>query len=391
MPAAQIQIGEEKDDQRRADGRLDAGAPDALGLVLKTENLPPEAEVDADISEDRPGERRRGGKDQGAAHDEDDRQEQREQPGDADEDALVERQARPFVLIGVRLPEVDLRQRRRAQFRDIGDGRAGVERQAKYVGVDLVLALGRIALARGDGGDARGAEIGPHDAGADEAEVRRDDQARQLLVGIVGERENDPGGLRPRLQRAHLDAPHDAVGAWRGRNLDAVALRAVVFDGRGQVDGVGVGGNANRLNRQRGLAAARRSRRVEPPPPARSPRCAARCRRRPARSKPGCGRLARRNAQWPTTGRSHRRRREREPIEPPTRPRSREAPRRGAPRSARRVAESRGARRAPDWTPARRRGASGAAGTRIARSGLNQGASPRPRAARTRRDRATRR
>ena len=85
--------------------------------------------------------------------------------------------------------------------------------------------------------------------------MRRDDKARELLVRIVGERENDPGGLRPRLQRAHLDAPHDAVGAGRGGNLNAVALRAVMLDGRGQIDRVGVDGHANRLNRPSGLAA----------------------------------------------------------------------------------------------------------------------------------------
>ena len=79
-------------------------------------------------------------------------------------------------------------------------------------------------------GDARRAEIGPDDAGADKPEMRRDDQARQLLVGIVGEGENDPRGLRAGLERADLDAPDDAVGSGRGRDLNSVALGAVALD-----------------------------------------------------------------------------------------------------------------------------------------------------------------
>ncbi len=251
VPAAQIEIGEQEDDQRRADRRLDAGAPDALGLVVEAEDLSPEAEVDADIGEHRPGERRGGGKDQRAAHDEDDGQEQRQQAGDADQDALVERQARALVLVGVGLPQIELRQRRRAQLGDIGDGRAGIEGDAEHVGVELVLALGRAALAGGDGGDARRAEVGPDHARADEAEMRRDDEAGELLVGIVGQREDDPRRLRARLQRADLDAADDAVGAGRGRHLDAVALGAVMLDRVGQVDRVGVDRHAHRLHRLR--------------------------------------------------------------------------------------------------------------------------------------------
>ena len=76
VPAPQIEIGEQEDDQRRAERRLDAGAPYALGFVLEAEYLAPETEIDADIGEHRPGQRRGGGKDQGAPDDEDDRQEQ---------------------------------------------------------------------------------------------------------------------------------------------------------------------------------------------------------------------------------------------------------------------------------------------------------------------------
>ena len=89
--------------------------------------------------------------------------------------------------------------------------------------------------------------------------MRRDDEARQLLVGIVGQREDDPGRLRAGLERAHLDAPHDAVGAGRGRDLDPVALGAVVLDRPGEVDRVGIGRNPDRLDRERRAAAPART------------------------------------------------------------------------------------------------------------------------------------
>ena len=141
MPAVEVEIGEEEDHQRRREHRLGAGAPDAVGIGVGAENLGPEAEVDADIGEHRPGERRGGREDHRALDHEDDGQEQRQQAGDADDDALVEREARHLVLVGVRLPQIELRQIGRAQLGDIGDGRAGVEREAEDVGVGAVLAL----------------------------------------------------------------------------------------------------------------------------------------------------------------------------------------------------------------------------------------------------------
>ena len=230
VPAAQIEVSEQEHDQRRGDRRLDAGAPDPLGRVLESEHLSPEAEIDADIGEHRPGERGGGRKDHRSANDEHDGEEQSEKTGDADQDALVEREAGRLVLERVRLPEIELRQRGRAQLGDVGHRRSRVERQAEHVGLRVVLALGSLPLARGDGGDPRGAEIGPDDAGADQPEMRRDDQAGQLLVGIVGESEDDPRRLRAGFERADLDAAHDAVGAGRGRDLDPIALGAVALD-----------------------------------------------------------------------------------------------------------------------------------------------------------------
>ncbi len=251
VPAAQVEVGEQEHDQGRRDGRLDACAPDPLGRVLEAEHFSPEAEIDADISEHRPGERGGGGKDHRPAHHEHDGQEQGEKTSDADQNALVEGEAGRLVLEGVRLPEIELRQIGRAQLGDVGHGRSRIERQAEHVGLWVVLALGRLALARGDGRDARGAEIGPDHAGADQPKVRRHDEAGQLLVGVVREGEDDPRGLRAGFESADLDAPDDAVRSGSGRDLNPIALGAVALDRSGEIDRVGIGRNPDRPNRQR--------------------------------------------------------------------------------------------------------------------------------------------
>ena len=68
--------------------------------------------------------------------------------------------------------------------------------------------------------------------------MRRHDQPIDLLVAIIGEREHRP--VSSGFARAHLDAADDAVGARRGRNLDAVAVGVLELDRVGEVDGGGV-------------------------------------------------------------------------------------------------------------------------------------------------------
>ena len=68
--------------------------------------------------------------------------------------------------------------------------------------------------------------------------MRRDDQAVDLLVAVIGEREHRP--VSSGFARAHLDAADDAVGARRGGNLNAVAVGMLELDRVGQIDGGGV-------------------------------------------------------------------------------------------------------------------------------------------------------
>ena len=88
-----------------------------------------------------------------------------------------------------------------------------------------------------------GAEIGPDHARADQAEMRRDEEAVDLLVGVVGEREDDPVRAGAGFARFHRDAADDAVAAGRRRNADFVAVGAIALDHRGEVDRLGARGS----------------------------------------------------------------------------------------------------------------------------------------------------
>ena len=177
VPAVEVEIGEQEHQQRRREDRFARRAPDALGARRHVEDLGPETEVDADIDQHRPAERRGGREHHAALDHEQDGQEQRQQAGDADDDALIERERIDLVLVGVGLPQIELRQVVGAQFGDEGDHGAGIERDAEDVGAGIVLPLRRIARRRRDVDDARQAEIGPDQAGADHAVMRRDDRA----------------------------------------------------------------------------------------------------------------------------------------------------------------------------------------------------------------------
>ena len=82
--------------------------------------------------------------------------------------------------------------------------------------------------------------------------MRHDEQPVDLLVGRVGEREDDPVRRAFGVLRRHLDAPHDAVRARRGRNLDAVAGWFVKRSNDGaEVDGAGRRLQRNGVERER--------------------------------------------------------------------------------------------------------------------------------------------
>ena len=167
-------------------------------------------------------------------------------------DAAVERVAVDRVLVGVGVPQIELRQRRSVRSSATKVTTApGSSVMRKTSASWLSWRSGREALARRDVGDARGAEVGPEEAGADEPEMRRDEQAVDLLVAVVGEREDDPVRAADAFLRAHLDAAHDAVGARRGRNLDAVVRLVEELDRAGEVERPPVERHRDRFERAR--------------------------------------------------------------------------------------------------------------------------------------------
>ena len=220
VPARQVEIGKQEDQERRRQDRLAARAPHPLDIGRHVEDLAPEAEVDADIHEHRPAERGGGREHDRALDHEQDGEEQRQQAGDADDDAVIEREGVDLVLVGVRVPQIDLRQLAGAHLGDEGDDGAGIEGDAENIGGVAELAQRAVAGRGRDRDDAREAEIGPKQAGTDHAVMRHDDQPVDLFVAVIGEREHRP--VRAAFARAHLDAAHDAVGARRGGHLDAV-------------------------------------------------------------------------------------------------------------------------------------------------------------------------
>ncbi len=248
MPAVEVEIGEEEDDEARRQEHLGSCPPYALVTRCYGDELGEEAEVDADIAEHRPGERCRRRQHGGALHHEEDGEEHGEKAGDAEHDAAIEREGVDRVLVGIRRPEVDLRQVGGRQLRDEGHDRSGVERDAEDVRLLARLAVEGKALAWGDRDDALCPEVRPEQPRLHEAEMRGDDQAVDLLFRNVGEREDGPVALMGLGGRADLDAAHDAVRAGRGGYLEGFAPARIDFRGGGEVERRVVTGDLHRLD-----------------------------------------------------------------------------------------------------------------------------------------------
>ena len=251
MPAVQMQIGVEEDEERAGEHHLGAGPPGRHVAARALEHAAPEAEIDGDVGEDGPGERRRRREHRGALDDEEHAQEEREKPGDPEHHAAIERVAVDHAFVGARPPQMDLGNGRIAELGDVGDDRAGIERDAEDVGLAARNALRRKAFARRHRADALPAEVGPDQAGADEPVMRHDEQPVDLLVGGIGEREDDPVCRSFRVLRAHLDASHDAVRVGGGGDLQLVRLVVEALNRRAEVDGIGVDRQRDRFERER--------------------------------------------------------------------------------------------------------------------------------------------
>ena len=84
--------------------------------------------------------------------------------------------------------------------------------------------------------------------------MRRDQQAVDLLIAAVDQREHRPIGEPAGLTGAHFDAAHDAIGTGRGGDLDAIVRLAEELNRLRQVERLAVERHGCRLERVGGRA-----------------------------------------------------------------------------------------------------------------------------------------
>ena len=154
MPAIQIEISKEKDEKRCRQHSFSTGAINLLAPLGGGNNFLPEAKINTDISQHRPSKRSRGRKNHGTAHHKDNGEEQSEEPGNANHNAAIKRQAILLVFIIIGIPQIELRQMRCCQFGDISDRGTGIEHDFENIGFGIVFPLRAFALAGRHSGDA---------------------------------------------------------------------------------------------------------------------------------------------------------------------------------------------------------------------------------------------
>ena len=109
MPEPDAQEGVEKEHEARRQHRFGGGAVERHALDVDVEELVPKAEFDAEISQRRPGDERRGREDGAVIGGEDGGQEDGEQAGDAEQHALEQHAVLLLGLVDVRVPQHEMR------------------------------------------------------------------------------------------------------------------------------------------------------------------------------------------------------------------------------------------------------------------------------------------
>ena len=181
VPEPDAEEGVEEEDEARRKPRFSRRTVKGRAVGAHGEELVPKAEIDAEIDEGHPRDERSRGEDRPVIGGKDRRQEDREQTGDAEQHAVEQHAVLLFRLIGVRVPEVETRDLRRAQLGGEGDGLPRLEVQAEHVGAIALERLGAEAERRRHRGDAGSVELGPEHARIGERVTRRDQPAHDRL------------------------------------------------------------------------------------------------------------------------------------------------------------------------------------------------------------------
>ncbi len=169
---------------------------------------------------------------------EDRRQEDGEQAGEAEHDAVEQQPVARIELVVDRLPQIEAREAVGRELGDVGDRLPRLDGDAEDIGAVALDALGDVAHRRRHRLDALRVEVGPHGARADDVIALGREPPLDRLVGRIGEREHDPVGVRARRLGGDRDAARHAVGGRRRLHLQAVAAGIVELAQRRHLDAV---------------------------------------------------------------------------------------------------------------------------------------------------------
>ncbi len=209
----------------------------------------PEAEIDAEVGERRPGDERRGRKNELVVGRENCRQEDRENARDPKQDPVKERRVPlPFPEIGGR-HEIKSRDGGRGEFDDEGNSRARLDRNAVDVEIIVIfIPLGAEAERRRDIRYSGRIEVWLGDARSDDVVTLGCQEAEDGLVSRVAEREDHPARVRSRRFGRDGHAPGDAVCVGCGFDAELVAAPLVKLAKKRDIDLFVVGTDDNRLH-----------------------------------------------------------------------------------------------------------------------------------------------
>ena len=117
VPKPDAEEGVEEQHEARGEPRFGGRAIQRRAVGADREQLVPKAEIDAEISQRRPGDERGGREDGAVVGGEDRGQEDGEQAGDAEQHAVEQHAILLLRLVGVGVPEIEPRHLLRAQSR----------------------------------------------------------------------------------------------------------------------------------------------------------------------------------------------------------------------------------------------------------------------------------
>ncbi len=208
---------------------------------IELEDFVPEAEVHAEVGEHAPGDQRRGREDRLGIGSEDGGQEDGEETGDADHDAVEQRPVAQLLFQQQRLPQRHLREALGGDLDNVGDRLARIDGDLEDVGAVVGYALRHEADRRRHSDDTGRIEVRQHDAGADQRVPIGHQPALDRPLCRVAQRKHHPIGVGAGSDRLYLHAAGNTVECRRRLDQQLVAAPFVVIAVIDEVDAVAAG------------------------------------------------------------------------------------------------------------------------------------------------------